>query len=45
VHFLLTSLLLDLLEKTEGSRIVSLASIAHKGGNIQRKSYGMSLKR
>lgn len=33
-HFLLTSLLLDLLEKTEGSRIVSLASIAHKKGKI-----------
>lgn len=33
-HFLLTSLLLDLLEKTEGSRIVSLASIAHKSGKI-----------
>jgi NAD(P)-dependent dehydrogenase (short-subunit alcohol dehydrogenase family) len=33
-HFLLTSLLLDTLEKTDGARVVSLASIAHKSGKI-----------
>jgi NAD(P)-dependent dehydrogenase (short-subunit alcohol dehydrogenase family) len=33
-HFALTGLLLPLLKKTEGSRIVSLSSIAHRGGSI-----------
>ena len=33
-HFHLTQLLLPLLEKTEGSRIVSLSSNAHKNGKI-----------
>jgi NAD(P)-dependent dehydrogenase (short-subunit alcohol dehydrogenase family) len=33
-HFLLTKLLFPLLNKTEGSRIVSLSSIAHKQGKI-----------
>ena len=33
-HFLLTGLLLPLLEKTEGSRIVALGSMAHKSGKI-----------
>lgn len=33
-HFLLTQLLLPLLEKTEGSRVVSLSSNAHKNGKI-----------
>ncbi len=33
-HFLLTRLLLPLLEKTEGSRVVSLSSNAHKNGKI-----------
>jgi len=33
-HFLLTGLLLDIIEKTPESRIVSLSSIAHKSGKI-----------
>lgn len=33
-HFALTGLLIDLLKKTEGSRIVNLASNAHKFGNL-----------
>jgi len=33
-HFLLTGLLLPLLEKTENSRIISLSSIAHKNAKI-----------
>ncbi|AZQ63070.1 SDR family NAD(P)-dependent oxidoreductase [Flammeovirga pectinis] len=33
-HFELTGLLLPLLEKTEGARIVSLSSMAHKNGKI-----------
>ena len=33
-HFALTGHLLPLLKSTEGSRIVNLASIAHKGGDI-----------
>ncbi len=33
-HFLLTNLLFSLLDKTEGSRIVSLSSIAHEKGKI-----------
>lgn len=33
-HFLLTSLLIDLLEKSKEGRIVSLSSIAHKSGKI-----------
>ncbi len=33
-HFLLTQRLLPLLEKTEGSRVVSLSSNAHKNGKI-----------
>lgn len=53
-HFKLTHLLLPILEKTPGARIVSLSSMAHRWGNIQfdditfskkyskRKSYGQS---
>ena len=33
-HFLLTGLLLDVLEKTDASRIVSLSSLAHVAGRI-----------
>lgn len=33
-HFLLTGLLLPLLEKTKGARIVALGSMAHKAGKI-----------
>lgn len=33
-HFLLTGLLMPLLEKTPDSRVVSLSSNAHKGGKI-----------
>ena len=33
-HFLLTGLLLPVLEKTEGSRVISLSSIAHKSAKI-----------
>lgn len=33
-HFALTALLLELLEKTPGSRIVALSSMAHKQGKI-----------
>ncbi len=47
-HFLLTGLLLPTLEKTPQSRVVSLASIAHKGATINfddlnsEKSYARS---
>lgn len=47
-HFLLTGLLLPILEKTPQSRVVSLASIAHKGAKINfedlnsEKSYARS---
>jgi NAD(P)-dependent dehydrogenase (short-subunit alcohol dehydrogenase family) len=33
-HFLLTALLLPILEKTKASRIVTLSSVAHKWGDI-----------
>lgn len=33
-HFLLTSLLLPVLEATEGARIVNLSSVAHRSGKI-----------
>lgn len=33
-HFVLTSLLVDLLKNTQGSRIVNVSSNAHKFGNI-----------
>jgi NAD(P)-dependent dehydrogenase (short-subunit alcohol dehydrogenase family) len=33
-HFLLSSLLLPLLEQTEGARIVNLSSIVHRSGKI-----------
>ncbi len=33
-HFALTGLLLPLLKKTEESRVISLSSIAHRGGTI-----------
>jgi NAD(P)-dependent dehydrogenase (short-subunit alcohol dehydrogenase family) len=33
-HFLLNGLLIDILNKTEGSRIVMLSSIAHRQGKI-----------
>jgi NAD(P)-dependent dehydrogenase (short-subunit alcohol dehydrogenase family) len=33
-HFLLTGLLLDRLEGTDGARVVSLSSIAHRNGRI-----------
>ncbi|KXX69522.1 oxidoreductase [Flammeovirga sp. SJP92] len=33
-HFLLTGLLLPLLEKTQGSRVVALGSMAHKNGKM-----------
>jgi NAD(P)-dependent dehydrogenase (short-subunit alcohol dehydrogenase family) len=36
-HFLLTGLLMDVIKKTEGSRIISLSSIAHKNGKINFK--------
>lgn len=47
-HFLLTGLLMPVLEKTNHSRVVSLASIAHKGAKIDfdnlnsEKSYARS---
>jgi NAD(P)-dependent dehydrogenase (short-subunit alcohol dehydrogenase family) len=34
-HFLLTGLLMPALKKSEGSRVVTLSSIAHKYGSIQ----------
>ncbi|CAN0060554.1 unnamed protein product [Chrysoparadoxa australica] len=34
-HFLLTSLMLDTLEKTEGSRTIMLSSLAHRKRTIQ----------
>ncbi len=33
-HFLLTSLMMGTLEKTQGSRVIMLSSIAHKKGKI-----------
>ncbi|CAM4159091.1 oxidoreductase [Gillisia hiemivivida] len=33
-HFLLTGLLIDIITKTENSRIISLSSIAHKNASI-----------
>ena len=33
-HFALTGLLIDLLKKTEGSRIINVSSAAHKYGNL-----------
>lgn len=33
-HFLLTGLLLELLEKTPGARVIQLSSIAHRRGKI-----------
>ncbi|CAN5367757.1 SDR family NAD(P)-dependent oxidoreductase [soil metagenome] len=36
-HFALTGLLLDLLKKTTGSRVVSLSSLAHKKAKIDFK--------
>ena len=36
-HFALTGLLLDPLEKTAGSRIVNVSSMAHKYGNLDLK--------
>lgn len=33
-HFALTGLLLDLLLKTENSRVVTMSSMAHKGGKV-----------
>jgi NAD(P)-dependent dehydrogenase (short-subunit alcohol dehydrogenase family) len=34
-HFLLTGILLPTLEKTDGSRVISLSSLAHKNGKIE----------
>ena len=33
-HFALTGQLMDLLEKTEGSRVVAVSSMAHRGGRL-----------
>lgn len=53
-HFLLTGLLLPLIQQTAGARIVTLSSLAHRWGSIQfddinfsqgydrRKAYGQS---
>lgn len=53
-HFALTGLLFDLLKKSEGARVISLASLAHKWGDIyfkdlnfrnkynKKKAYGQS---
>lgn len=41
-HFLLTELLLDILKKTEGSRIVILSSCVHAGNNKNRPAVDMS---
>src|SRR5665647_470326 len=38
-HFALTKLLLPLLSKTPGSRVVSLSSLAHNGGAIHFAPY------
>ena len=38
-HFLLTSLLFPVLDNTEGSRVISLASIAHSWGDIYFDHY------
>ncbi|ANQ49518.1 SDR family NAD(P)-dependent oxidoreductase [Flammeovirga sp. MY04] len=37
-HFLLTGLLLPILEKTENSRVVALGSLAHRKGKIDFKN-------
>ena len=38
-HFALTGLLLDVLDRTPGSRVVTLSSIAHRGGRIDFDSF------
>lgn len=38
-HFLLTMNLVGLVNKTENSRIVNIASIAHKYGNIKKNTF------
>ncbi len=38
-HFLLTSLLFDVLKKTKSSRIVNTASIAHRFGSLDKESF------
>ena len=38
-HFLLTSLLFDLLKKTPSSRIVNTASIAHRFGKLKKETF------
>jgi NAD(P)-dependent dehydrogenase (short-subunit alcohol dehydrogenase family) len=38
-HFLLTGLLLELLEKTPGARVVTLSSIAHRSGRINLDNF------
>ena len=38
-HFLLTGLLLPTINKTSGARVVSLSSIAHRGGQIDFDSF------
>lgn len=38
-HFALTGLLFDLLDKTDDSRVVTLSSLAHRGGRIDFDSW------
>ena len=38
-HYYLTMLLVDLVNKTKNSRIVNIASIAHKYGNIKKNTF------
>jgi NAD(P)-dependent dehydrogenase (short-subunit alcohol dehydrogenase family) len=38
-HFALTALLYDYLEKTKGSRIVNVSSVAHRSGNIDFENF------
>lgn len=33
-HFLLTAMLIGVLRRSNPSRVVNVASIAHKGGNV-----------